>query len=236
VALIAASVVTFVWQMSLGEAGNQVVFGLGAIPAVVLGSRDLSPDLVMVPSALTLLTSMFLHGGFMHLAGNMLYLWIFGDNVEDSMGHGRFLVFYVLCGLIASGAHIASNVDSAVPMIGASGAISGVLGAYLVLHPKARVLTLVGYFAIRLPAFAVLGIWIGLQVFNVAAAGGGGGGIAWWAHIGGFVAGAVLIIPFRHRSATLLDGWRRGGGPQGTPVSGGKPKPRRSRIPPSGGK
>ena len=133
----------------------------------------------------------------MHLAGNMLYLWIFGDNVEDSMGHGRFTVFYVLCGLIASGAHIASNAQSPVPMIGASGAISGVLGAYLVLHPKAKVLTLVAYFAFRMPAFVVLGVWIGLQVFNATASGGGGGGIAWWAHIGGFAAGAALIFLFK---------------------------------------
>jgi len=238
VALIAACVVTFVWQMSLGEAGNQAVYGLGAIPAVVLGSRDLSPDLILVPATFTLFTSMFLHGGFMHLAGNMLYLWIFGDNIEDSMGHGRFAVFYALCGLIASGAHIASNVDSTVPMIGASGAISGVLGAYLVLHPKAHVLTLVGYFTFRMPAFVVLGVWIGLQLFNAAATGGGeGGGVAWWAHIGGFAAGAVLIIPFRRKSVPLLDGLRvSGGGSKSRAGSQGKTKTRRSRIPSSGGK
>jgi membrane associated rhomboid family serine protease len=149
----------------------------------------------------------------MHLIGNMLYLWIFGNNIEDAMGHWRFLLFYLLCGAAAALAQVLQDPASEIPMIGASGAIAGVLGAYLLLYPRARVLVLVflGFFVttLRLPALLVLGLWFVLQFLNAAAAGETGGGVAWWAHIGGFVAGLGLILVFRDRRVALFGG-RRG--------------------------
>ena len=150
---------------------------------------------------------MFLHGGWAHLLGNMLYLWIFGDNVEDRLGHFRYLVFYLLCGWTASYAHIWSQPASSVPSIGASGAIAGVLGAYITLYPRARVVTLLplGLFSqlVRLPAAVFLGLWFVQQfllgAFDLAGPEGKGGGVAWWAHIGGFAAGFVLVRLFRKR-------------------------------------
>lgn len=149
---------------------------------------------------------MFLHGGWMHLIGNMWMLWIFGDNVEDRLGHGRYLLFYVLCGLAASWTHILLHPNSTVPAIGASGAISGVMGAYLLLFPRARVITLFPLFFIpyflELPAIVYLGAWFLMQLFSGAfsiLAPGEGGGIAWWAHVGGFLAGALLGPPMRRR-------------------------------------
>ncbi|HZN03559.1 MAG TPA: rhomboid family intramembrane serine protease, partial [Candidatus Polarisedimenticolia bacterium] len=148
-----------------------------------------------------LLTAMFVHAGWLHLLGNLLYLWIFGNNVEDVMGHGRFLAFYLLCGLLAAAVQIGSQPESRIPMIGASGAIAGVLGAYLVQFPTARVRTLLFLVVIvrvvALPALIVLGVWLLLQV--IAAGRGGGQGVAWFAHLGGFLAGALLIVPFRRR-------------------------------------
>jgi membrane associated rhomboid family serine protease len=147
----------------------------------------------------TALTSMFLHGGFMHLAGNMLFLWIFGDNVEDAMGHVGFLIFYILSGFGADLAQILSDPSSPIPMIGASGAIAGVMGAYLLLYPNAKVdvaLILVVIFKVfTLPAFIVLAIWMGLQIFGQLGASTMGGGVAYWAHIGGFIAGVILTLP-----------------------------------------
>jgi rhomboid family protein len=150
---------------------------------------------------MTLVTSMFLHGGWLHVLGNMLYLWIFGNNVEDVMGHVRFIVFYLVCGLAAAAAQIAVDPSSQVPMIGASGAVAGVLGAYLVMFPAARVHVLVFLiFFIRIvevPALIVLGFWLLIQL--IAAAQMAPGGVAWFAHLGGFLAGLVLIVPFRRR-------------------------------------
>jgi membrane associated rhomboid family serine protease len=152
---------------------------------------------------------MFLHGGILHLLGNMLYLWIFGDNVEDSMGHVRFIVFYVLCGIAAVFAQALPDPSSQVPMIGASGAISGVLGAYLLLFPHARILVLIplGFImhSTRLPAMWVLLLWFGLQFLSSAMQGPGSGGVAFRAHIGGFIAGLVLIPLFKHRNVRLLN-------------------------------
>ena len=156
---------------------------------------------VLAPWA-TVLTSMFLHGGWFHLLGNMLYLWIFGNNVEDSMGRLRFIVFYLFCGLAAAVGQILTSPNSAVPMVGASGAISGVMGAYLVLYPNVRVYTLVplGFFitSMALPAWVMLGYWFLIQFVSGLVAVGGeiGGGVAFWAHVGGFVAGVVLIKLF----------------------------------------
>ena len=209
VAFIGICVLVFLWQLSLGEAGGRkAVVSFGAIPSVLFGSRTLPGELAMIPAPLTLITSMFMHGGWMHLIGNMLFLWVLGDNVEDAMGHKRFIVFYILCGIGAALTHAALDAQSTTPMIGASGAISGVIGAYLILHPKAQILTLAFRFFIHIPAYIMLGIWIGLQVVNVTMATGesGGGGIAWWAHIGGLIAGCILIAPMRHKSVPLFDG------------------------------
>ena len=161
-----------------------------------------------------LLYSMFLHGGFMHLGGNMLYLWIFGNNIEDAMGHGRFIVFYLICGVAAVFAQALPDPESTIPMIGASGAISGVLGAYLLLFPHARVLVAIpiGFYihTMSLKAGIVLMIWFGLQIFSSLAA-GDGPGVAWFAHIGGFVAGVVLIPLFKYPHVRLLAPARTGG-------------------------
>jgi membrane associated rhomboid family serine protease len=151
---------------------------------------------------------MFLHGGWMHLIGNMLYLWIFGNNVEDAMGHVRFVIFYLLCGVAAVFAQALPDATSTIPMIGASGAISGVLGAYLLLYPRAHVLVAIplGFYmrTMYLPAMVVLGFWFVLQLINSALADPGQGGVAFGAHIGGFVAGMVLLPLFKHRNVRLF--------------------------------
>jgi membrane associated rhomboid family serine protease len=207
---IAVCVLVFLWQMSLGgEGGQRAVYSLGVIPAVLFDRAELPAEMAWIPAEATIFTSMFLHGGIMHLVGNMLYLWIFGNNIEDSMGHVRFAIFYLLCGIAAALGQAWMHPDSQIPMIGASGAISGVLGAYLLLFPHARVLTVVplGLYSqmIRLPALLVLGFWFVMQIFSSAAAGGGDqGGVAWFAHIGGFVAGMVLIPVFKYRDVPLF--------------------------------
>ncbi|MDH5633886.1 MAG: rhomboid family intramembrane serine protease [Gammaproteobacteria bacterium] len=210
VALILACSTLFLYQVSLGDkAGHALVIALGSIPAVLFGKQMLPPELALIPVEATLISSMFLHGGWMHLIGNMLYLWIFGNNVEDAMSRPRFIVFYTLCGLIAALSHALPNANSAIPMIGASGAISGVLGGYLLLHPKARVLVLIplGFASqlIRLPAMLVLAFWFVLQVVNSILADSTGGGVAWGAHVGGFVAGLVLLPLFKRRSVRLFN-------------------------------
>ena len=207
--LIAACVAVFLWQAGLDEAASRrAVFALGVVPAVLLGEASLPPELVWVPSWASVLTSMFLHGGLLHIGGNMLYLWIFGNNVEDAMGHGRFLVFYVLCGVAAAMAQALLDPASEVPMIGASGAIAGVLGAYLVLHPRAnvRVLFIFGLFVrvVAVPAALVLGLWFVMQIASGAMSASGSGGIAFWAHVGGFVAGMVLVPLFKRGDVPLL--------------------------------
>jgi membrane associated rhomboid family serine protease len=206
VSIIVLCAAVFVYQMTLPESeADRFLFTYGAIPADLFGLADRPAEIAALPSLLTVVSSMFLHGGFMHILGNMLFLWVLGDNVEDAMGHGRFIGFYLLCGIIAAFAHAGSEPSSTVPTIGASGAISGVIGAYLMLHPHATIRTLVLRFIVPLPAWAVLGLWIGLQVFYAAAAPPTEGGVAWWAHIGGFVAGVILIIPFRYRGVPLFD-------------------------------
>ncbi|MEK7261018.1 MAG: rhomboid family intramembrane serine protease [Pseudomonadota bacterium] len=212
---IAACVLVFLWQMSLGEKGFEAaVLALGVIPATLLGDARLPPELYLVPPVATVFSSMFLHGGFMHLAGNMLYLWIFGNNIEDSMGHVRFVIFYLLCGVAAVLAQAWPNPDSTIPMIGASGAISGVLGAYLLLFPRAHVLVLIplGMFSrmVPLPAMVVLGFWFVLQLISSAFTDGSQGGVAFGAHIGGFVAGMILIPVFKHRHVRLFSPPRHG--------------------------
>jgi len=204
--IIAACVLVFLYQMTLPEReATRFVFAYGAIPSVVFGLQVLPPGVARVPANLELVTSMFLHGSFMHLLGNMLFLWVLGDNVEDALGHARFVVFYLLSGVAAALSHAAVEPASSIPMIGASGAISGVIGAYLVLHPHARVRTLVLNTIVALPAFVVLGLWILFQLASVALTAPGQGGVAWWAHIGGFFAGAILIVPMRQRGVRLFD-------------------------------
>lgn len=206
--LIAACVVAFLWQLGQGSPGMEIaIYRLGMIPAVLLGAAP--ADIAAVPPALTLVTSMFLHGGWMHLLGNMLYLWIFGNNVEDRLGHLRFALFYLVSGLAAAAAQILPDPASQIPMVGASGAISGVLGAYVVLFPHARVLVMipVGILLFRyVRAVWVLGIWFAMQFVSAVLA-PSGSGVAWWAHVGGFVAGFVVMQPLRrhlqrHRKRT----------------------------------
>ncbi|MFL6656402.1 MAG: rhomboid family intramembrane serine protease [Sulfurifustis sp.] len=203
--IIVACTLVFFWQLSLGRHGFEAAaISLGTIPATLVGGARLPAELYAVPPVVTVFTSMFLHGGFLHLIGNMLYLWIFGDNVEDALGHARFVVFYLLCGIVAVLAQALPNSQSEIPMIGASGAISGVLGAYLLLYPRAHVLVLIplGFFSqiVHLPAMVVLGLWFLLQLVSSAFADPAAGGIAFSAHIGGFVAGMALVPVFRRRS------------------------------------
>jgi len=209
--IVAACVAVFLWQVSLGpRAGQAILLSLGLIPAVLLGSAELPAQLRLVPAPVSILTSMFLHGGWIHLLGNMLYLWIFGNNVEDSMGRGRFVLFYLLCGTAAALAQSLSAPYSQIPMVGASGAIGGVLGAYLILHPRAnvRVLFIILFFirVVSIPAAVVLGLWFILQFISGATTPTDGhGGVAFWAHVGGFITGVVLIPFFKRREVRLLD-------------------------------
>jgi membrane associated rhomboid family serine protease len=197
IALIVLNVLVFVLELGQGSerALQSFITAWGVVPAEYTARHDL-PPLIPLPYWSTLITSMFLHGGWMHLGGNMLYLWIFGDNIERAMGNARFLVFYVICGIVAGLAHIAFSGGSPVPSVGASGAISGVLGGYLVLFPQNRVRVLTRGGIASVPAVVVLGFWIVLQLISQVgsiAQTSGGGGVAYMAHIGGFVAGLVLV-------------------------------------------
>jgi len=210
VSLLAGIVLVFLWQLTLGPRGGQAaVYAFGLIPSVLFGTQQLPPELDIVPPTVTVFTSMFLHGGWMHLIGNGLYLWIFGDNVEDAMGHARFLVFYLACGVAAALAQAIPDPTSQLPMIGASGAISGVLGAYLLLYPHARVLVGIpfGFYlhTLHMPAGVVLLLWFGLQFLSNLMAAPGSGGVAFRAHIGGFVAGMVLVGLFKRRGVRLVN-------------------------------
>ncbi|MEE9219733.1 MAG: rhomboid family intramembrane serine protease [Acidobacteriota bacterium] len=185
------------------EPVRALVETFGMVPARLFASNSPLPGWLSPPALLTFVTSSFLHADLLHLLGNMLYLWIFGNNIEDVMGRGRFLVFYLVCGSVAALSQALTQPASLVPMIGASGAVAGVLGAYLVRFPRAKVLVLVFFFffvrLVRIPALIMLGLWF---LFQVAYAGQGAAGIAWYAHIGGFVAGALLLHLFaepRHR-------------------------------------
>jgi rhomboid family protein len=203
IALITINVLVFLYELSLGRAVDAFTLYFGLVPAAF--------------SWVAVFTSMFLHGGFLHVAGNMLYLWIFGDNVEDRMGHGRFLVFYLLCGVAAALAQTITVPDSVVPMVGASGAIAGVMGAYFVLYPKSRIVTLVPLFfffqVIEVPAILFLGIWFIMQFVNglgsivTVAAGQSAGGVAFWAHVAGFVAGISGVVVFRRPERQRVEWW-----------------------------
>jgi len=222
VTLLVIALCVWVWWYVQGAGLSEETLGssicaLGAIPAEVTGRFPPGAE-AQGPCRLggltwqTLFSSMFLHGGWMHLIGNMWFLWIFGNNVEDSMGHLRFLFFYVLCGLVAAGAHVLTDASSVLPMVGASGAISAIMGAYLVLYPRALVHTLFFFVIfvriIPLPAYLMLGYWMAIQIGSSILSPSGGGGVAYTAHIAGFLAGIVLIFVFRNPK---LVGAKRGG-------------------------
>jgi membrane associated rhomboid family serine protease len=210
IALILLCILAYGWQVSLGPRGEELaVYSFGVVPAVLFGYAELPAPLQVVPPWASVLTSMFMHGGVLHLAGNMLYLWIFGNNVEDSMGRGRFVLFYLLCGTAAALAQSVTHPTSEIPMLGASGAIGGVLGAYLVLHPRANVRVLMWIIVfvrmINVPALIVLGFWFAGQILSgVTTPTSDEGGVAFWAHVGGFVAGAVLIFVFKRRGVPVM--------------------------------
>lgn len=201
--LIVANALVFIFELSLGDRLGNFISTFGMSPAQVrIDAAQHSYFWVGVP----FFTSLFLHGGWLHLLGNMLYLWIFGDNVEDKMGHGRFALFYILCGLAGSVLQFSMNSSSTIPTIGASGAIAGVLGSYFLLFPKSKVVTLVPIFFfftfIEIPAVLFLGFWFLMQFFYGTLALDGQtsadiGGVAWWAHVGGFASGLILVFPFR---------------------------------------
>ncbi|MFQ5956332.1 MAG: rhomboid family intramembrane serine protease [Candidatus Brocadiales bacterium] len=216
VALIGLNGAAFIYEISLGDALEDFIFQYGVVPIKViffLSHPSLDPAGIR-DTFLPFLTSMFLHGGPIHILGNMWYLWLFGDNVEDRLGHFKFIGFYLLCGIIASAVHVAANPSVGIPCVGASGAIAGVLGAYMITFPKAKVLCVIplGFIwqVAELPAVVVLGFWFVIQFFNGAAAftatTDAGGGVAWWAHIGGFVFGIVLmfVLPKRRFSTTNI--------------------------------
>jgi len=202
-AIIFACVVTFLWQLSFSESDSEALFfSLGFVPRNLFDSAVTQTVYGIPWPLLTLITSMFLHGGFLHLGGNMLYLWIFGNNVEDAMGHVRFLLFYLACGLAAALAEGTVNRHSALPMVGASGAISGVLAAYVLIYPRARVTVIIPLgillYPTKISAFYVIGFWFVLQLLNGVGASPGAPGTAWWAHVGGFAAGFLLTPLLSH--------------------------------------
>jgi len=194
--LILLNSAVFIYQFTLGEAVTDFMYAYGVIPYRFIHLFSSNPSELVTP-----LTAMFLHGGWLHVIGNMLFLYIFGDNVEDILGHGRYLAFYILCGALSFMAQIALQSNSMVPNVGASGAIAGVLGAYILLFPRARIVTLLPIFIfftmVEIPAFVFIGIWFLIQFLSGALTLGRAdalsGGVAWWAHIGGFIAGMILI-------------------------------------------
>jgi len=197
--LIGLCILIFLIQLSSQSyKTGQLFYSYGLIPSVLLGHNQLPIDLYAVPALATIFTSMFMHGGFMHLIGNMLYMWIFADNIEDNLGKAKFIIFYLLSGVGAAMTQVLMDTHSQVPMIGASGAIGGVLGAYLINHPNARVLVLIpfGFFSqlLKIRALYVLGFWFILQFIS------SGGGVAYAAHIGGFVTGMILILFFNKKT------------------------------------
>lgn len=197
--LIAVNVLVFLIQLAQGSGFNQFIIKYGLVPARY-SVPEIRSYFSFFDQALALFTFMFLHGGFWHLLGNMWSLYIFGDNIEDRLGHVKYLIFYIMCGLASGLFHMLLNYHSRIPTIGASGAIAGVMGAYLVSYPHSKILTLIPLFFIpyfvEIPAFFFLGIWFLLQFLNAAGSSASGGGIAWWAHIGGFLAGILLLKLF----------------------------------------
>ena len=196
--IIGLCVLIFLIQLSSQSyKTGQLFYSYGLIPSVLMNINQLPMDLYVLPAWVTIFTSMFMHGGFMHLLGNMLYMWIFADNIEDDLGHIKFLIFYLLSGIGAAMTQVLIDTNSQIPMVGASGAIGGVLGAYLINYPNAKVLVLIpfGFFSqlIKIKALYVLGLWFVLQFIS------SGGGVAYAAHIGGFISGIILILFFNKK-------------------------------------
>ena len=210
--LIGICVFVFIIELSsISYRTGAFFYSFGLIPSALLGHTQLSQDLYVIPAFLTIFSSMFVHGGFMHLIGNMLYMWIFADNIEDNLGPKRFITFYLLCGICAAMTQVIMDTHSQIPMVGASGAIGGVLGAYLINHPHAKVLVLIplGFFSqiLRIKAIYVLGFWFILQFINSALTNSQGGGVAYAAHIGGFLSGVILILFFnKKRKKKIIKG------------------------------
>ena len=205
-ALVALNVSVFLFlQSGLVLPENDVfVRAFGITPAVLDGAMPIDPQFAMLPRSVTLLTYMFLHGGWLHLIGNMLFLWTFGDNIEDDLGHARYLLFYLLCGIAAGLTHVLVLPTSMAPLIGASGATAGVVAAYLLLHPRIRIWVLfLGRIPLRITAAWALGSWVVLQFVNAFAL--AGDDVAWWAHVGGIVTGAVLVLILRRPGVVLFD-------------------------------
>ena len=203
--LIGLCVLIFLIQLSSQSyKTGELFYSYGLIPSVLMKNNQLPLDLYAIPSWITIFTSMFMHGGFMHLIGNMLYMWIFADNIEDNLGPSKFLIFYLLAGIGAGMTQVLMDVHSQIPMVGASGAIGGVLGAYLINYPNAKVLVLIpfGFFSqlIKIRALYVLGFWFILQFIS------SGGGVAYAAHIGGFVSGIILILFFNKKNTKIIKG------------------------------
>lgn len=204
-ALIGLCAIVFLWELTQDR--DAVAAGFGMTPAVLFGSAQLSPDIATVPPWMTILTSMFLHSGWLHIGGNMLFLWIFGNNIEDVLGHVRYLLLYLASGVAAALCQALSDPASTAPMLGASGAIAGVLGAYLLLYPYAKVhvlmLIIIVVRVITVPAWIMLGLWFGLQLLNALLSESGDVGVAFWAHVGGFVTGVVLLMALRPRGTQI---------------------------------
>jgi membrane associated rhomboid family serine protease len=203
--IIAVNVAVYFFVASGGDdSARAAAISFGLIPAAFTGAVERPESLAFVADSLTLITYAFVHADFWHLAGNMVFLWVFADNVEDALGHVRYFIFYLLCAALAGGAFILSDPATASPVIGASGAVAGNIGAYLVLHPRARVWVLILMrIPIRLPALYILGFWVAFQFFS-AFTGYGDPQVAWWTHIGGLVAGAVLVVLMRRRGVPLF--------------------------------
>lgn len=204
VLLMAINLFVYIWQDSLVQTELvRVAMSAGVVPISLLGNAKLPVEFALLPPEATLLTYMFLHGDWWHLAGNMLFLWVFGDNVEDAMGFFRFIIFYLVCGVIAGLAHTYANPGSEGPLIGASGAIAGVVSAYLVLYPRVRMWTLAfGRIPLKVPAYLMIGAWVGFQIFSVWIQ--DNSDTAWWAHIGGLVAGFILVFVFKRRGQAVF--------------------------------
>lgn len=204
--IFAINVFVFIWQDSLPEVELvSVAMSGGLVPSVFLNGAKLPPEFANLPTEVTLITYMFLHGDWWHLAGNMLFLWVFADNVEDAMGFFRFILFYLICGIIAGLAHAFANPGSDGPLIGASGAIGGVVGAYMMLYPRVKMWVLAfGRIPLKIPAYLMVGAWIAFQLFSVWMQ--DQSDTAWWAHIGGFLAGVALVFVFKRPGHPMFAG------------------------------
>jgi len=221
--IIAANIIVFI-LMAVSDGAQATVYGLGYVPAVVNDVAELPPHLVLVPEGFTYVTYAFLHGDFFHLAGNMLFLWVFGDNVEDALGHFRFFLFYFACAAAGAAFHGMLAPGSEIPLVGASGAIAGIVAAYLILHPRVKVWVLAfGRIPLRIPAFIPLILWVGFQMLMLSV--GDDSNISWATHVGGILCGAILIVIMKRPEVPLFD--RRIVTPEAVETAASEPEPAR---------